>query len=83
MAFDDTGTPGYNEGMRLATFDVEKQERSLTYIILCDARPEYPQHDHGEKCEERFEKSTVNFMICPLANMGAYYVLKNLTDSEK
>lgn len=52
-------------------------------VILGDTAPENPNHDNGEKREQCFEQSTVDFAVGCLAEMGADDKVEDLSNGEQ
>lgn len=52
-------------------------------VVLCDARPEDPNHDDGEQGEESREEAAVDGAAGAGADVHADHVLEDLADGEK
>ena len=52
-------------------------------IILCDTRPEYPNHDYGHESEEGLEKGAVDFSGSSVTDIFTDSELKNLGNSKE
>lgn len=52
-------------------------------VVFCDARPEDPDHDDGQKGKESREKSAVDRTVRAVADVHANNVLEDLADREE
>jgi hypothetical protein len=52
-------------------------------VVFGDARPEDPDHDDGEQCEESREETAVDGTVRAVADVHADHVLKDLADGEE
>ncbi len=52
-------------------------------VILCNARPEDPEHDNGKKGKEGFEEGAIDPVVGTLTDVDADHVLEYLADGEE
>lgn len=52
-------------------------------IVFCDASPEAPDRHDSEKCEERFEKTTIDLVIGSGTDESANDVLEDLSKGKE